>query len=435
VKPTSAPKLALSCLLLFLSFVAAACGGDGGSSQSEPGGGGPSGTISMLAVWTGSEGRAIRAVLKEFHHRYPNTVVKYTAATDPAQALSTSVQGGNPPDIAALPSPGLMTDFARRGALKPIGFARATIAKNFAPDWIRIGTVDGKLYGLFFKGANKSTVWFNVHAFTNAGVEPPTSWNELIASAKTLRAYGLPAYSIGGADGWTLTDLFENLYLRLAGPERYDQLSRHEIPWTHPTVKRTLGLMAQVLSDRSNIAGNPLQVDFPGSITNVFQPSNPKAAMVFEGDFVPGVAAGQTKAKPKIDYDVFPFPAVAGRGGDFVVGGGDAIVMFKANPVARALVRFLATPDAAEIWAKRGGFSSPNKNVDPSVYPDDITRTTATALAGASTFRFDMSDLAPARFGSAAEFADLQALVRNPSDIDRIAAKLEADARKAWPQQ
>jgi len=425
----------LGCLLVAMLLSTAACGGGSESSQAPAAEGGPSGTISMLAVWTGAEGRAMRAVLKEFHRRFPNTVVKYTAATDPAQALSTAVQGGNPPDVAALPSPGLMKDFARRGELKPIGFARTMIAKNYAPDWIRIGTVDGKLYGLFFKGANKSTVWFNVHAFENAGVEPPASWNALLTSAKTLRAYGLPAYSIGAADGWTLTDLFENLYLRLAGPELYDKLTNHEIPWTHPSVKRTLTLMGRVLSDRSNIAGNPLQTDFPGSITNVFQPSKPKAAMVFEGDFVPGVASGQTKAKPKTDYDVFPFPAVAGRGGDFVVGGGDAVVMFKDNPVARALVQFLATPDAAEIWAKRGGFSSPNRNVDPSVYPDEITRTTATALADASTFRFDMSDLAPARFGSAAEFSDLQEFVRSPSDVDRIAAKLEADARKAWPQQ
>ena len=46
--------------------------------------------------------------------------------------------------------------------------------------------------------------------------------------------------------------------------------------------------------------------------------------------------------------------------------------MFKDSPAAQALVKYLATPEAAEIWAKRGGFSSPNKNVDPNVYPDPI---------------------------------------------------------------
>ena len=39
-------------------------------------------------------------------------------------------------------------------------------------------------------------------------------------------------YSIGAADGWTLTDLFENIYLRTAGAEKYDQLTKHEILWT-----------------------------------------------------------------------------------------------------------------------------------------------------------------------------------------------------------
>jgi alpha-glucoside transport system substrate-binding protein len=106
--------------------------------------------------------------------------------------------------------------------------------------------------------------------------------------------------------------------------------------------------------------------------------------------------------------------------------------MFKDNPVSRALVKYLATPEAAAIWAKRGGYSSPNKNLNPSVYPDDITRTTASALAKASTFRFDMSDLAPATFGGDAEFTDFQAFLKNPSDVDGAAQKLEADAAKAY---
>ena len=387
-------------------------------------------TITMLAVWTGAEGEAMKAVLKGFQQKNSGITVKYKAANDPGQALSTAVQGGNPPDIAALPSPGLMKDFANRGALKPITFAKGVVSSNFSKDWLKFGTVNGKLYGLFFKGANKSTVWYNVHSFKNAGVTPPKDWSALLKAAKTLRASGTKAYSIGGADGWTLTDLFENLYIRSAGPTKYDQLSDHKIPWTDPSVKSTLKLMGQVFSDKANIAGNPLQIDFPTSVTQVFQPSNPKAAMVFEGDFAPG--ASTSKAKPKTDYNVFPFPSVKGKGGDYVVGGGDAVVMFKDSPASRALVKYLATPQAAAIWAKRGGYSSPNKKLSPSVYPDAITRTTATALAKASTFRFDMSDLAPAQFGGTSEFADLQAFLKSPSNVNGAAAKLEKDAKAAY---
>jgi alpha-glucoside transport system substrate-binding protein len=424
----------IAALALVLSVVAAGCGG-GGDKSSAGGSKDVSGTISTLAVWTGPEGAAFQAVLDGFHKAYPNVTVKYKSAKDPGQALSTSVQGGNPPDIAALPSPGLMKDFANRGALKPIDFAKDDIAKNFSQDWVNFGTVNGKLYGLFFKGANKSTVWYNVHSFEDAGVDPPAEWEDLLTDAKTIDAAGTPAYSIGGADGWTLTDLFENIYLRTAGPDKYDQLATHKIPWTDPSVKQALNEMAQVLSDTKNIAGGTtgaLNTDFPTSVTNVFQPSNPKAAMVFEGDFVPGVAKGQTKAQPETDYNVFKFPALDGKGGDYVVGGGDVIVMFKDNPASQALVTYLATPEAAEIWAAKGGFSSPNKNVDASVYPDEITKTTATALAQAATFRFDLSDLQPAAFGGDSMFTDLQAFLKDPTDVDGTASKLEKDAAAAY---
>src|SRR5215210_8288132 len=301
--------LALTLGATLLATLAAASIGN--ASKSAPANAKVSGSVTILADWTGAEGKSFQAVLDGFKKKNPTVTVKYKPSTDIASALSTAVQGGHPPDLAAIPNPGLMKDFASRGAVKPINFAKGTVTRNFSKDWVKYGTVNGKLYGVFFKGANKSTVWYNVHAFKNAGVKPPTSWKGVISAGKTLRASGTKAYSVGGADGWTLTDLFENLYIRNAGPTKYDQLSDHKIPWTDASVKSTLKLMAQVLSDRANIAGNPLQIDFPTSVTQVFQPSNPKAAMVFEGDFVPGAATAKVKAKT--DYNVFPFPAVNGK--------------------------------------------------------------------------------------------------------------------------
>ena len=54
-------------------------------------------------------------------------------------------------------------------------------------------------------------------AFKAAGVKAPKTLAQLLKDAKTLKASGTPAFSIGGADGWTLTDLFENIYLRTYG--------------------------------------------------------------------------------------------------------------------------------------------------------------------------------------------------------------------------
>ena len=111
-------------------------------------------------------------MLAAFTKAYPGVSVKYTSAGDNTPTvLSTAVQGGNPPDLAAISQPGLVKDFATRGALKPIDFVKPAMAKNYAPSWITLGTVKGHLYGMVFKGANKSTIWYNVAAFKNAGVD------------------------------------------------------------------------------------------------------------------------------------------------------------------------------------------------------------------------------------------------------------------------
>jgi ABC-type glycerol-3-phosphate transport system substrate-binding protein len=110
-------------------------------------------------------------------------------------------------------------------------------------------------------------------------------------------------------------------------------------------------------------------------------------------------------------------------------------MMFKDTPAARALIKYLATPEAASLWAKRGGFSSPNKNVDPAVYPDPITRATATAIANTKVFRFDLSDLQPSSFGGTVgqgEFKIFQDFLKNPKNVDGTAQALESAAAKAF---
>ncbi len=435
--PSRAPALLLALALAF----ATGCGDDDEQDQPAAGAGAEtsnvSGDVEVVGVWTGAEQKSFQAVLDGFKKTHPNVRVKYRSAGDNLPTVvGTAVEGGRPPDFATIAQPGLIEEFAKKGAAKPVDFARDAVAENYSEDFVKQGTINGKLYSVVFKAANKSTVWFNVKAFEDAGVEPPGTFEELLEAAKTLKASGLPAYSIAGADGWTLTDLFENIYLRQAGPEKYDQLAKHEIKWTDQSVKDALRTMAKILGDRGNIAGGTsgaLQTEFPVSVANVFT-SSPKAALVIEGDFVPGVVADKTKLEPKTGYDVFPFPSI-GDGDNAVVGGGDSLVMFKDTPAARALFEYLVSSEAQEIWARRGGFSSANKNVDESVYPDEITRKTASAIGKAETFRFDMSDLAPAAFGGTpgqGEWKILQDFLQKPSNVDATARKLEFAAARAF---
>jgi len=399
-----------------------------------------SGSVSFDGIWTSSTGQKQFAnVIKLFNKKYPKVHINYKpVGNNIPTVLATAVAGGHPPDMADIAQPGLVAQFASQGKLKPISYAQSTLAKNFAPTWLKLGTFSGKLYAIIFKAANKSTVWYNVPAFKAAGVTAPQTWAQLLKDAKTLKASGTPAYSIGGAEGWTLTDLFENIYLRTFGPDKYNALSAHKIKWTDPSVIKALKTIGQVLGDTSNVAGGTsgaIQTNFNDSVTNAF--SKPaKAAMVFEGDFVGSVILSSTKAKAKTGFNVFSFPTLGNAAGSSGLEiGGDLIVTFRDNPAIRAFETFLATPDAAAAWAKSGGFSTGNHNMDPGVYPDAITRATAVPVAKAKSIVFDMSDNQPASFGATAgqgEWGLFQDFLKNPKNASGIAKKLESAAAKAY---
>jgi len=428
--------LALASLVGVLAFVAAGCGGDDDGGGGVEGSEDVTGSISTMGTWAGPEQASFQAVIDGFNELYPNVTVKFTSGgNNLAPLLSTAVQGGNPPDIACIAQPGLIAQFAEQGAIQPIDDLRDTIVDNFGESVADVGAVDGTQYAIMFKGANKSTIWYNVADFEEAGVEPPETWDDLSEVASTIKAAGITPYSVGVDAGWPISDIFENIYIRTAGPEKYDQLSKHEIPWTDQSVKDALTVMADVVGDSSNMAGGTdgsLETTFDASAAKVFS-EDPQAAMLILGDFAPGVVKNNP-LEPVTGYNVFAFPSIEGSS-PAVVGGGDLCANFKTSEAATAFLEYLTTPEAAEIWAERGGFSSPNKNVDPDVYADEITRTTATGLAEAETFRFDMSDLQPSAFGGTPGqglwkgFTDF---VANPDNIDAVTQQMESDAKKAF---
>jgi alpha-glucoside transport system substrate-binding protein len=431
-------KIALVGLAAGLALFVA--GSAGARLGSHTGTSAVSGTISFDGIWTSSSGqKQFQDVIDAFNKIYPNVHVNYKpVGNNLPTVLQTAVAGGHPPDMADIAQPGTVAQFAKQGKLKPITYARSTIAKNFAPSWQQLGTYSGKLYALVFKAANKSVVWYNVPAFKNAGVKPPKTFSQLLKDAQTIKASGTPAYSIGGADGWTLTDMFENIYLRTFGAAKYNALSAHKIKWTDSSVTTALKSMAKIIGDTSNIAGGTsgaLQYGFNDSVTNAFS-SPAKAAMVFEADFVGGVITSSTKAKPSSGFNTFTWPSItAGPNASAVEIGGDLFVTFRDNPAIEAFVKYLASPQAAAVWAKQGGFGTGNKHVSASVYPDPITRATEAPIGKAKSVVFDMSDQQPPSFGATAgqgEWGLFQDFLKNPTNISGIQKKLEAAASAAY---
>ncbi|MFD9127192.1 ABC transporter substrate-binding protein [Kitasatospora sp. NPDC059571] len=397
--------------------------------------------VTVAAVWSGTEQTAFKKVLDAFTAKTGATTTFISTGDNLSTVVGSKIQGGDPADVVMVPQPGVLKQFVQQGWLEPLAPAVTDAAKkNFSAVWSSLGTVNGTQYGLYFKAADKSTIWYSPTALQNAGITaPPATFGDLLKDGKALADSGTAAFSVAGQAGWPLTDWFENVYLSQAGPDMYDKLARHEIPWTDPSVIQALTTLGQIFGSPQLVAGGgkgALQTDFPTSVQNVFGPQ-PKAAMTYEGDFVAGVISGDLGKAVGTDAKVFPFPSVGAKAP--VMGGGDAAVVLKDakhKDAAQKLLEFLASPEAAAVWAKQGGFLSPNKALALSLYPDDTTRQFAKSLIDAGdSFRFDMSDQAPAAFGGTAgagEWKDLQDFLANPADPQGAAQRLEQDAAKAY---
>jgi ABC-type glycerol-3-phosphate transport system substrate-binding protein len=420
-----------AALLIVVGLAATGCVR---GAQAEDGGILAGQTVEVAAIWSGAEQANFEAVLAAFEQRTGATV-RYTSGGDDLPALLNSrLAGGAPPDVALVSEPGVVAQLARRGVLAELtGEAASAVAANFSLPWRELGVVDGRLYGVYFKVANKSVIWYRDEAFEEAGVEPPATWQELAEVTRTLADAGVGTMAVPGADGWVLTDWFENIYLRVAGPERYDQLARHEIPWTDPAVVESLRLLREYWTLDRAIQEHPNQLKFVQAVADVFG-QRPKSAMLYQADFVAAeinrlgtVTVGQSAR-------FFDWPSIDGSP-PAVVTAGDQAVALTDRPAAMALIAFLASPEAAAIAAAPGGFLSANRNLPRSAYPDPVTRELADSLTDAELLRFDLSDLTPQAFGGGTD-ADmwrlLQDFLARPDDPLRLAERLEAAAQQAF---
>lgn len=397
------------------------------------------GTVSVLGVWGGNELDSFLAMVKPFEDA-TGVKVQFEGTRDLGAVLTTRIQGGNPPDVAGLPGPGQMAEFARAGKLIPLDgvLELTTMRDQYAQSWIDLATVDGKVYGVFIKASLKGLVWYNPKAFSAAGYNVPATWDELLQLTQRIAASGKTPWCIGlesaAASGWPATDWIEDIMLRTAGPQVYDQWYRHEIAWTDPKVKHAWEVFGQIATNPKFVYGGAqgaLSTNFGESPFPLFT-DPPGCYLHHQATFIQDFIQKQyPNLKPVDDFNFFAFPPIDSSQPKSVEVAGDLFGMFKDTPQARALMKYLTTPEAQAIWVKRGGALSPNRKVSLDQYPDPLSRRAAEILTSADVARFDASDLMPEAVNSAFWKGTLD-YVQNPSRLDEILATLEQTSKEAY---
>ena len=379
---------AASSLAIILAIVAAA------ASNSKAADGG----LTVVGPWSGNDARSFQAVLAGFTAKNPGVTVTYKTATGDVATTLGATSAADSPDLAVLTLPKDQTEMsalATSGRLSSLDFLAPAIKANYAFAWKQLGSVDGHLVGLFFKATNRSAFWYDQKLFRALGLTAPTSWAGLKETVAKVKAHGLAPFAISGASGITLPGLFSNLYLTFQGPARYDKLASGTMKWTDPSVMQTLSLLKRFLS--GSIAGGPaaaMKATYATAVQEVFG-SPAKAYMVPGGSAAYPVLYSAKAVRPLSQFGAFAFPATNAKAPARVIGDADAVVMTRDSAGARALLSYLATPEAAAIWAGQGGdFLSPNRSVSSKAYAVPQMAMLAAPLAGTNAFRYPLADTA-----------------------------------------
>ncbi len=388
--------------------------------------------VTVIGTWGGDEQESFLAMVQPWEEATGATV-KYTGTRDLNTVLTTGVASGVLPDLAGLPGPGQLVEYAEAGALVPLEDVLDidTYTADTAPALVELGRTDGALYGVFIKAAVKGLIWYNPSLF-DYSASPPATWEDLLAqgeenqgAAEALWCVGIES---GAASGWPATDWIEDIVLRTAGPEVYGQWYRGEIKWTDPAIRdafelfvndvlgSTYGGQQTAAATNFEVAGDPLFADPPGCVFH------------HQASFITGLG-GFADAEAGTDYNFFPFPDIDSQFSGAVEGAGDLFGMFNDTPAARSLMAYLVTAEAQDIWVERGGALSANKNA--TSYPDDISERSAQILTDAESFVFDASDLMPAAMNDAF-WRGMVALTSGSATLDQVLSDLDAAQADAY---
>jgi alpha-glucoside transport system substrate-binding protein len=409
---------AVPTLLLVAALVLGGCGDTAPSLAGE---------VEVLGSLSGSELSAFQAVVAPFEER-TGVSVTYASTRDLRGVLAGRIEAGDPPDIAGLEGPAHMRELAEAGELEDLAevLDMRKYRSTVAPTFIDLGTVNGRLVGVFVRSSVKGLVWHNPAVFQ---LGTPRTWDELqrmaVQSADRAEAEWCVGLASQESSGWPGTDLVEQFLLREAGVDAYDRWVAGELAWTSPELHRAFELFGQVVAEGSAFGGTEgvLATPFDEAGAPLFS-EPPGCLFLNQGSFMPAFFA-DAGAEPGTDFDFFPFPELSASRptASTVIGAGDLFGLLTESPAAAELMRYLVSDEAQTLWVAQGGTLSVNAGVRD--YPDPVSRRAAALLSGASAFRFDASDLMPPALNAAFWRAILD-YIADRGRLDEILAGLDA---------
>jgi len=392
-------------------------------------------TVSIYATIRDVEADKLQQSWKKFED-CTNIKIDYEGSGEFETQIKVRVDGGNAPDIAVFPQPGLLQTFVKAGKAKAAPqTVLDNINKNWSKDWAKYTTFDGKTYGAPLGSNVKSFVWYSPSLFKEKGYQIPKTWDEMMALSDKMIADGIPkawcaGIESGDATGWPATDWLEDIMLRDQGPDTYDKWVSHQIPFNDPAVFKAAERAASILKNPKYV-GNPKTI-----VTTSFQEAglpvkDKKCGLHRQASFYANQWTKGTKVAEDGDVFAFYFPPIDPSKGKPLLVAGEFVAAFADRDEVVKVQSYLSSAEWANSRAKLGDWVSANKGLDLSAVANPIDKLSVQLLQDPNTVaRFDGSDLMPGAVGSKSFWTGMTDWINGTKDTKATLDYIES----TWPK-
>jgi len=293
--------------------------------------------------------------------------------------IQTSATSGDMPDLFTWWTGGLYSELIASGQVASLDalWDKMIESGDFDEGLRDFYSVDGVAYGVPLH-LSRWIALYNTDHFETAGIEEPTTWDELLAAAAALKDAGITPFHATTMEGWRGFIWFQEIMIR-TDPEAYAGLHDGSVPYDSEPVRNAFKIWSDWY-DKGYFTD-------PRSNDEVGDFAKGDGAIYLMGDWAVGIIE-DTGMVPGEDFSAFIMPNRNPDTPAATILEGSPIVMSMDgadNEDAMKGLEFFVSVEGANAWAEASGNAIGNVNATaPNAVVEkinaDVTASSAAAL-------------------------------------------------------
>ncbi|MFJ4626945.1 extracellular solute-binding protein [Streptomyces sp. NPDC088847] len=255
-----------------------------------------------------------------FNKAHPKEQIKDTTFQNDAYKtkIKTSIGAGKAPTIIWGWGGGTLRTYVEAGQVEDLTSwfgEHSELKKSLFPSSFGAATVNGKIYAMPVETVQPIILYYNRKVFGQVGVEPPKSWDDIMALVPRFNAKGIAPFSLGGQSRWTNMMWLEFLFDRIGGSEVFQAIAEGEKnAWSNPDAIAALTKAQELVKAHGFVKGfSSITADSNADQALLY---TGRAAMMLHGAWSYGIQqadGGDFVSSGSLGYMTFP-PVEGGKG-------------------------------------------------------------------------------------------------------------------------